>query len=341
MLSVVRASLLIVIGLSLVAAVPARRALSALADDGAKLSDEQAGRLAVELRRSPDDADLRSQLAGYYQFRKAANREQRTKNILWLIEHRPGDAITTTAYCMIDAVDESDAYAKGKAVWDHQLGANSTNAIILANGSAFRAAADFGDAEGLLEQAAVLEPKNSTWPEKIAILQEQRLVGRPEEAVKLAAKALEQRQLAYNLTADPQHRFHVLIRMPDDALLSQDLIQAKRLGKQLVGAAAKFRDDLSYGDAIHRGNIVLGEAALQAGIVDRAEEYLKAASHTPGSVALEKTGPDLHLAKQLLARGERTAVREYLANCMTFWKSGSQRLKVWTATLDAGGLPDF
>ena len=90
-----------------------------------------------------------------------------------------------------------------------------------------------------------------------------------------------------------------------------------------------------------QGNIVLGETAFQAGNIDQAEEDLTAAGETPGSATLATTGPDFHLAKELAAHGERTPVHDYLVACQKIWPAGATRLKSWTATLDAGGTPDF
>jgi hypothetical protein len=49
----------------------------------------------------------------------------------------------------------------------------------------------------------------------------------------------------------------------------------------------------------------------------------------------------MSLAAELLARGQRRTVRDYLAACAKTWKSGSARLHAWIDTVDAGGTPDF
>ena len=47
------------------------------------------------------------------------------------------------------------------------------------------------------------------------------------------------------------------------------------------------------------------------------------------------------LAKELLAAGERNVVVDFLDQCLTFWKRGSDNLNNWIATIKAGGTPDF
>jgi hypothetical protein len=47
------------------------------------------------------------------------------------------------------------------------------------------------------------------------------------------------------------------------------------------------------------------------------------------------------LAKELLKKGERTAVLEYFGLCSDFWKMGNQKLREWSALVKDGITPDF
>jgi len=49
----------------------------------------------------------------------------------------------------------------------------------------------------------------------------------------------------------------------------------------------------------------------------------------------------LTLANELLEKGERDAVLEYLTLCKNFWKMGSSKLDAWINIIRAGGKPDF
>ena len=75
--------------------------------------------------------------------------------------------------------------------------------------------------------------------------------------------------------------------------------------------------------------------------MDRAEEFLATAAKVKTSPTLSTGGPDLGLAKELFAKGERTPVRNYLLACEPVWTGGAERLKRWVATLDSGGTPDW
>ncbi len=52
-------------------------------------------------------------------------------------------------------------------------------------------------------------------------------------------------------------------------------------------------------------------------------------------------GPNMQLAKDLLAKGEREVVLEYFKRCRTFWKMGADRLAAWTAAVSKGETPEF
>ena len=92
-------------------------------------------------------------------------------------------------------------------------------------------------------------------------------------------------------------------------------------------------------DAQHQVNIVLGRVALAEADVASAREHLLAAGRVEGSPVLGSFGPNMALAKELLERGERDAVLEYLGLCSRFWDR--KRLGVWAGVVRAGRTPDF
>lgn len=94
-------------------------------------------------------------------------------------------------------------------------------------------------------------------------------------------------------------------------------------------------------DAIHQGNIVLGQLALDEGKVDEAKKHLLAAGQVDGSPVLNSFGPNMALALGLLKSGEQATVLEYLKSCRRFWSMDRNRLDEWTKDIQAGRLPDF
>lgn len=76
-----------------------------------------------------------------------------------------------------------------------------------------------------------------------------------------------------------------------------------------------------YGAIIHDANQVLGRVALREGNVADARRHLLEAGKTPGGPGLNSFGPSFFLARELLDRGEREVVLEYLELVRRFWNN--------------------
>ncbi len=136
-------------------------------------------------------------------------------------------------------------------------------------------------------------------------------------------------------------RYHALSGMGRSAYALGDLTTAASSARELLALADEFPNDWNFGDAVHDGNMLLGLVALRSGDITGARERLAAAGATPGSPHLDSAGPDMTLAKEMIASGEREAVLAYFAACERFWKYGSAHLFAWRQTVEAGGMPDF
>ena len=315
--------------------------LAAEIERGRRLGDDAAKGLEAALALKPDDAATRAQLLGYYYDRAAAFPQKRLAHVLWFVGHCPADPMTP-AYGMVNPLSDSPGYKAVTDAWDKQVDGHPTDAAVLADAAVFfDNGTDTAHAQDLLRRAIDAEPKSAQWPSRLAASLERQAVRSPDRAVELCQQALQLRESAYKLTPDRADRFHVLSGMPMDAYRAGDLISAKRLASNLLETADDFQSDPLHADALHRANIVLGEVALHSGNMDRAEQYLATAAQVKPSPTLATTGPDLGLAKELLAKGERTPVRNYLVACEPLWTGGKERLKRWVATLDSGGMPDW
>ena len=93
---------------------------------------------------------------------------------------------------------------------------------------------------------------------------------------------------------------------------------------------------------IHHGNLVLGRMALAEGDI---EETKKAFDLQPekrrAPHQLNSFGPKMMLAKELLQKGEKEVVLEYLRLCAGFWELGQDRLEEWSDLVQANRVPDF
>ena len=95
-----------------------------------------------------------------------------------------------------------------------------------------------------------------------------------------------------------------------------------------------------YGNVQHFANLILGLVALSEGQLPEARHRLIASAKTPGSTHLKTLGPNMALAAELLDRGERDVVVDYLRLCRRLWKDG-KRLKEWETLARNGRFPDF
>jgi TonB family protein len=143
---------------------------------------------------------------------------------------------------------------------------------------------------------------------------------------------------------DAMRRFYALNRMAKAALdcdAAGAAAKAAAYAEELLAAAPQHPSDWNYGNALHDGHTVLGRLALRQGDVARAREQLLASASTPGSPQLRSFGPTMWLAKELLDKGEKDAVLEYLTLCRSFWPTGVTNLSAWSQAVRDGRTPDF
>ena len=126
-----------------------------------------------------------------------------------------------------------------------------------------------------------------------------------------------------------------------DRLVERDPRRAAAFAHELLELAERYRTDWNYGNAIHKGHLILGRVALRRGDLDAARSELLLAGRTPGSPQLDSFGPNMTLAKELLEAGEKAVVLEYFELCRRFWVMGAQHLAYWSAAINDSRVPDF
>ena len=167
---------------------------------------------------------------------------------------------------------------------------------------------------------------------------QQRPTGAGQQA---AAAALVQYEQLLQATTDLHKKFYLTRKAAGAALAAGESDKAKTYSQALLEQAAEMRGDWNYGNAIHVANLILGQIALNSGNVAEAKRLLLEAGKTPGSPQLNSFGPNMLLAKELLAKGEGEAVVQYFDLCANFWKDGADKLGAWKAYVQKGGVPDF
>jgi hypothetical protein len=160
----------------------------------------------------------------------------------------------------------------------------------------------------------------------------------PLNAPKPTDVLTKQEQMASGMSEN--QRFYALPKLAKAAFDAGDFSKAGSYANELLATAANHPTWMQ-GDAIHYGNIVLGRIALQLGDAASASTRLLEAGKTPGTPALDTFGPNMALANELLANGQRDVVLQYLSECAAFWKMERGALSTWTSAIQAGKTPDF
>jgi len=139
----------------------------------------------------------------------------------------------------------------------------------------------------------------------------------------------------------PQERFYALNDAAKESFVVGNTEDGKKYAQELMTLLPKFPSDWNYGNAVQDANLVLGRIAVKEGHVDEAKQYLIAAGNSPGSPQMNSFGPNVSLAKDLLEKGERDVVIQYLELCRKFWKMHDGRLDQWIQEIKGGKTPDF
>ena len=148
--------------------------------------------------------------------------------------------------------------------------------------------------------------------------------------------------------------FYNLTGAAPAAFRAGDMAKASSLANKLLAEAPKFENDWNYCNAIHVGHLVLGRVALAGGDVKEAKsQLLKSVQGTggpestkgdvqfKGSPQMATFGPNMQLAQDLLAKGEKDVVLKYLDLCATFWQKEFSKADEWKSQINKGESPQF
>ena len=312
-----------------------------LAMSGSKLTAEEVESLEKQIEKNQSDITSRTKLLGYYfrkQFQEQSAREAKRKHVLWLILNSPESEVLATPYGQLDAFLDKEAYSQGKQAWIDQVKRKPANLNVLENSANFFLLHDRELAVESLQTARSLDMNNPKWPTKLGHLYSLDMITNSLKVkTDAAGKALEQFEIAYKLSTDSQ-RDALLQSLAKAALAANKPQKAKEYAEKML---SQNISGWNYGNNIHHGNIILGKIALASDDLEEAKKRLIMAGKTPGSPQLNSFGPDMTLAKELLQKGGKDVVLEYLELCSKFWKMGKDRLDKWSVVVKDGKIPDF
>ena len=294
---------------------------------------------ALEDRVSADenDVDARVRLAGFYFLRLAPeNHRRRAEHLAWLAEHRPD--IGLGGYGYIDEEQAPEGHEATRRAWIAAATDTDVDVRVLENAATFLGFNRPEQAESILRRAAAMEPQNGRWRQRTAetLLKRAGWAEDPNARRRHARAALAELEAALALTTEHLVAIGIQIRLAEAAVVAEDWKRIRETAERALLDNETCERTFQYGNAIHRLNIALGSAALAADDLAAASEYLARAGKTPGSPQLNSFGPDLDLARALLARGERNAVLTYLADCARFWKGREALLEEARGAIERG-----
>jgi hypothetical protein len=354
------------------------RRVEQLLKEGSSLSAEAAEALERGLAERPDDVDARTRLIGYYEerrrtaYRQAALGEQvslmrdgspddanRGRHALWLAANAPGAPVMGHAPVHFRMIDP--AYAELSAVWRRHAAAEPPDATVLAHAIAFFWWENTAFADELVARAEQAFPGDGRWARFRRARRAHELSGEirlrglrvhglapaaadggddDDGGDRRAADARILDEAERLLLEDPDLEWGPRLRekAAELALGLGRLDRARAHAEQLL--VSDVGDNASeHSDAAHDGHLLLGRIALATGDVERAKAHLILAGRAGATGLVPIFGPDMRLAADLLARGERDVVIRYLSHCRRFWQRGP--VDAWIAELRAGGTPRF
>lgn len=302
---------------------------------GDRLSEEAAKALHATADADPSDVESRLQLLGYYRrktiFTPAA-REPHLKLVCWVVENYPESKAAAEAH--VDAVIDPKSYGVVRALWLKTMEDHPKNTGILGNAARYFLLSERDLSEEFLKKAQTIDPQNPQWAQSLGHLyQLSSNHPRSEELGReFSEKALAQFELALKLKGPSNVNFYELSYLAKAAFHAGANDKAKDYAERLIKTG-------DQGEGVHHGNLILGRVALRAGDAEGAGKFLLLAGRSTGSPSLSSFGPNMSLAKELLDKGHKDVVLEYLTLCGKFWSN--PKLAQWISTVQASGVPDF
>ncbi|HEV2687203.1 MAG TPA: hypothetical protein VGV35_01575, partial [Bryobacteraceae bacterium] len=202
-------------------------------------------------------------------------------------------------------------------------------------------------AESYLQRADKLDPGKNAIHLGLARIYELRWMSAETEEDKKTLARARYEQLQRGMSGlhedDPASSAQVL-NLARAAMDAGELERAETLAKGLLALTPKIEVDpkLSRGvdDMRHHSFLILGRVALRRGDVDAAKADLLDAGRVGSGVMLASLGPNMMLAKELLEKGEKDVVLQYIGLCRRFWYF-ADRMTPWIVAIAKGEMPNF
>ncbi len=305
--------------------------------------------LSLEQRLSarPDDKDIRYRLLRYYlgvRCSSEAARQGYARHALWLTKaqvpaERINDrgAMRVPSTYVLHPVEDKQEYQAARKIWLSKVEEYDHDVWIM------RAAATFFsyyEPETAGEVYRELQEKEPDQRYHWIGMQRMYWSSYRRTADKAyAAKALAAGEEGYRRFRKDGVWF--LANLAEAAYEIGDYEKASDYAAKCRKKAGKPRGEIPE----HYGSTVRARLALREGAIGKAKQYMLDSVNLPDK--MRKTmwtsiiGPDLTLAKEMLASGSKKEVLEYLKVCRGYWRQETALLQYCIDTINSGGVPAF
>ena len=199
------------------------------------------------------------------------------------------------------------------------------------------------DSPTALKQLVASDPDAAIQKSFKLLLQKsmQFMVFKNKDAEKDYRKAYSHARQAFSLVPDSvrSRNDFMLEQLSTHALLLGELQQAEEYANEILGAPKE--NNPFHWRSIHVAYTALGRIALRKNDVDSARKHLIHAGTVKGPANSMGIIPQFALAQELLTRGEKDVVLEYLAACKEFEHSNSDQLDDWIQAIKNGATPNM
>jgi len=310
---------------------------------GTRLDQAAVAILEKQVDADPNNLEPRFKILGFYfekRDRDESARAAAQPHILWIIRNIPDSVAAGVPEVQVQRQVDPIRYEEAAKAWKQQVARHPGDPALLGNAAEFFLLSDPQLSERLLHQAQAIEPNDPVWNEKLGHLYSLEAMSYTgSDRSDAARKALAALEAA--LPASGETRFYQLEGVAKTAFKAGDMAKASAHAGELLKLAPGYAADWNDGNAIYTGNTILGLVALKHGDIASARNYLLAAAKTPGSPQLDSFGPDLTLASEMAAHGEKDSVIAFLGSISKFWDGHDAEIKEWQEDIRQGQPPAF
>jgi hypothetical protein len=300
---------------------------------GKNLSRPKADEFEAGVRKKPENIDARLNLIGYYTWngRTETDRLRLRDHVLWVVENHPEHPATAEP-SLRDLPDDPEGNSQIRGLWDSNLKSRGDDLAVLKNAQKFFFGKDPATADRIIHRLSEREPQNPQWATELAQLY--RMFGIPDQYIAdPGERALEAYKRVLALTRNSTARQTLAGEMAAAAFKIGDYPAAAQLAKVHLQSSDR--------NATQRANTLLGRVALLTDDLAGGKQYLLDSSKPEAARDVSISGPTMVLAKELLEKGERDVVVQYLENCVLLWPRGEGTLRNWIADIQRGKTPNF